>query len=59
MRRVSKLLGAVLGGVTGATVAGLLSLAGVDVSDVQAAALAALLSSVGAYLAPANSEPTA
>lgn len=56
MRRISKLLGALLGGASGATVAGLLSLAGMDVTEPQAAALAVLLSSLGAYLAPANAE---
>jgi hypothetical protein len=59
VRRLSKLVGTVLGGLTGVTVAGLLSLAGVEVTEPEAAALAVLLSSVGTYLAPANAKPAA
>lgn len=57
IRKISKLIGTALGGLTGAAVAGLLALAGVEVTPAEATALAVLLSSLGAYLAPANAGP--
>lgn len=57
IKRVSKLLGTLLGGLTGAGVAAVLALAGLEVTPAEASALALLLSSLGAYLAPANAGP--
>lgn len=54
MKRIKKLLGAVLGGATGAGVAGVLALVGVDVPTVVDMALATVLAWAGTWLAPAN-----
>ncbi|HEX6682422.1 MAG TPA: hypothetical protein VF062_06480 [Candidatus Limnocylindrales bacterium] len=56
MKRFSKLIGSVLGGVTSAGVAAVLSAFGVEVTPAVAAAIAVLLAALGTYLAPANRE---
>jgi tetrahydromethanopterin S-methyltransferase subunit D len=57
VKRISKLIGTLLGGATGAGVTGILALLGVTVDPGVAAAIAVLLAAAGAYLAPANRPP--
>lgn len=58
MATIRKAVGALLGGVTGAGVAAVLRLFGLDVPPEVAAAIAVLASTLGAYLAPANEPRT-
>lgn len=54
MRKVRKAVGALLGGLTGATVTALLGALGISVEPEVAAAIALLLATFGAWLAPPN-----
>ena len=54
MRKIRKAIGALLGGVTGATVTMVLSAFDVEVAPELAAALAVVLATIGTWLAPPN-----
>lgn len=54
MRRVRKLVGAVLGGVTAGAVIAVGRMAGVEVEPELAAAVVTVLAAIGTYVAPAN-----
>jgi len=56
MNKISKAIGALLGGVTGAGVIALFASADLHLDPLLASAIAALLSAVGAFLAPKNAE---
>lgn len=56
-RRVSKLIGAALGGVTGGGVTALAAALGVDLTSEQVGLIVAICSALGTYLAPANAPP--
>lgn len=57
-RTIRKLVGALLGGVTGAAVVTVAGLAGWEVPPELAGAIATVLAALGAWIAPAN-EPRA
>jgi hypothetical protein len=57
LSRYSKLLGAILGGLTPAVVVWILALAGVHVDQSVAAGICTVLAGLGAYLAPPNTPP--
>lgn len=60
MKRISKALGALLGGATGVGVAAIASVVfGVELDPAVASALAVLFGAAGSFLAPKNAEPAA
>lgn len=54
LRRIRKLIGAALGGVTGAVVVAVARLAGWEADPVLAGAIATVLGALGAWIAPPN-----
>jgi len=57
MSKVAKALGALLGGITGGAVVVLAGSFGLDITPELGAAVALVLGTVGAYLAPKNTDP--